>query len=136
MTMSNASGSTYALGNLLFDFTNDFTYPTKYQIRYSLNGGSPVTALAYGPTNNTGGTSGSSLSNNWTDVAVSLIGVMLQSGQSIVFYFDTTNGGAIDNVAVTGINAVPEPASLVALGCVLGSGLMLRNRRRQPAAIA
>lgn len=33
----------------------------------------------------------------------------------------------VDNVAIT---AIPEPSSVLGLGCVLASGLMLRNRRK------
>ena len=54
------------------------------------------------------------------------------ANQTINFIFTSTSGVQIDNVAIAGISAIPEPASLLALGCVLGSGLMLRNRRIKP----
>ena len=39
------------------------------------------------------------------------------------------SGAFYDNVEFTAVSAIPEPGSVVALGCVLASGLMLRSRR-------
>jgi hypothetical protein len=50
-------------------------------------------------------------------------------GQTINFIFTSTNA-RIDNIAVTGISAIPEVGSLLALGCLVGSGTLLRSRRR------
>jgi len=36
----------------------------------------------------------------------------------------------ISNVTVSSLAAVPEPGSLLALGCLIGSGALLRSRRR------
>ena len=53
---------------------------------------------------------------------------------TIDFRFDVGNSintGYLDNVALTAnLIPVPEPGSLLALGCVIGSGAFLRMRRR------
>ena len=36
----------------------------------------------------------------------------------------------LDSVAYNQLTAVPEPGSLLALGCLIGSGALLRSRRR------
>lgn len=61
----------------------------------------------------------------------------LAPGESVAFLFTSDHkiGSGnydsdtiwIDNVAIT---AIPEPSSILGLGCVLASGLMLRNRRK------
>ena len=70
---------------------------------------------------------------DFSDYSLSLIGAVpvLGSGSTIQFAF--IGSGAIDNIAIT---AIPEPAGLLALACVLGSGLMLRSRPRTAAAAA
>jgi hypothetical protein len=35
----------------------------------------------------------------------------------------------LDNITLSTLTAVPEPGSLLALGCLVGSGLALRRRR-------
>jgi hypothetical protein len=65
--------------------------------------------------------------------------ILLLIGANSTRYFDfeRTNQGLdvrLDNIAFEGLKgdltAVPEPGSLVALGCLVGSGAFLRSRRR------
>jgi hypothetical protein len=61
---------------------------------------------------------------------------MLGLGESITFTFDLVSGAApwLDNVAIAGgTSAIPEPGSMLALGCFLGSGLLIRRNRRSVA---
>lgn len=129
MVVTNTSLTNYALGYLLFDFTNDKGFPTNYAVSYSLSGGPSNVPLI--PSTASAGTVVTGNGLNWLDVS-KFLGITLNSLQTITFKFDTTNGGAIDNIA---ISAIPEPASLLALGCVLGSGLMVRNRRSRPSLV-
>jgi hypothetical protein len=39
------------------------------------------------------------------------------------------SGAFYDNVEFTGVSSIPEPGSLVAVGCFLSTGLFLRSRR-------
>ena len=75
--------------------------------------------------------------NIYVGYSLSLAGFMLDPGNKIAFLFTSDYVPAsgnynsdtiwIDNV---GISAVPEPGSVVGLGCVLAAGFMLRHRRR------
>ena len=131
MAVTNSTGSDYTLDRLLFDFTNDNSYPTSYAVSYSVSAGPSVALIG-----STASAGISSVGNNlnWTDVASGLIGITLNNASTITFKFDTTNGGALDNIALTGLSAIPEPASLLALGCLMGSGAFLRQRRRTAGA--
>ena len=75
-----------------------------------------------------------SLGSSYAGYALSLAGLTLTNGQTLsVILTDTASDGStvnIDNVAITSLSAVPEPASLCALGCVLASGFVLRRRSR------
>jgi len=71
-------------------------------------------------------------SNDYTDFDF-LLNMVLASGSTADFKLTMVTGTTdmrVDNVAVTGFTAVPEPGSLLALGCVIGSGAFLRMRRR------
>lgn len=46
------------------------------------------------------------------------------------FVGDQVAGGFV-NLTSTSLTAVPEPGSLLALGCLVGSGILLRSRRRK-----
>ena len=66
----------------------------------------------------------------YTGYTVPLGNLLVPAGSTIEFFFAYT-GGLItytDNLAVT---AVPEPGSLLGLGCVVGAGAFLRSRRRK-----
>ena len=54
-----------------------------------------------------------------------------------ITYADATGGSNVSNplgvgsfINLTTLTAVPEPGSLLAIGCLVGSGALLRNRRR------
>jgi hypothetical protein len=74
--------------------------------------------------------------NNYNDYSARL-GLTLGTGETVAFMFSgltVSNPGSylpkslyVDNV---GITAIPEPGSVLGLGCVLASGLMLRSRRK------
>lgn len=77
-------------------------------------------------------TVGSGYSADFTDFDY-LLGLVLGDQQDISFRFTLTGDTEmrLDNIAVTGFTAIPEPGSLLALGCLVGSGAFLRTRRRR-----
>ena len=70
-------------------------------------------------------------STDYKDFNVDLqsLGLYLPAGETINFKFTWASGDAmrIDNI---GLVALPEPGSMLALGCLVGSGAFLRIRRR------
>jgi hypothetical protein len=127
-SLTNSSGSSIQLDKLFFDAaiqSGAGTVSVKYKI-----GAGPLVALSPASVTNNTASGDPGLSANYGDFALNLLGVpLLNVGQVISFVFNASPNARIDNVA---ISAIPEPASLLALGCVLGSGLMLRNRRIKP----
>ena len=126
--VTNTSAGAYSLTSLLFDAASQ------------AGGGNVIVTYRQGTTGawlnlfTTGtlpiaGAAGTSA--NYADYLVNLVGlgITLLNGQTIQFKFDGQPNARIDNIAVTGLSAIPEPASLLALGCLLGSGLFLRQRR-------
>lgn len=129
--LTNKSGSTVPLAALLFDAATQFGGTVSTFYRYGTSGawnaiGSAIGSLAAIPDTNGGTTA------DYTDISLSLVGMNLNDNQVIQFAF---SGGStvLDNIAIT---AIPEPAGLLALACLLGSGLMLRSRPRAIAAPA
>jgi hypothetical protein len=61
------------------------------------------------------------------DIASSLQGVSILQPNGL------SDGFAVGEFGIDGgdINVIPEPGNLLGLGCVLASGLMVRNRRRR-----
>ena len=70
-------------------------------------------------------------SNDYSDFDF-LLNMILPTGSTIDFKMTLVSGAdlRVDNVAISGFTPVPEPGSLLALGCVIGSGAFLRMRRR------
>jgi hypothetical protein len=74
--------------------------------------------------------------NDYMDYCKLLDPVVLAPGETVMFEFSVVQTQGIyavdtvwvDNIALT---AIPEPGSVLGLGCVLASGLLLRNRRRK-----
>ena len=58
----------------------------------------------------------------------SLLGLTLEQGGWIEFTFNGNPYAKMDNLA---LSTIPEPGSLLALGCLVGSGAFLRTRRRR-----
>lgn len=130
LTVTNGTLSAYALESLLFDGRrNGEANPTTYTVSWSSPGGSGSQG---GMAAVNGG--GAPVTVPYDDFKVNLGSIILGVGQSIVFTWSATDvSSRIDNIALTGLNAIPEPASLLALGCLVASGALLRNRRRGPA---
>ena len=109
------------LGGLLFDAASSSSVSdltVTYTTNFGASGNASFSAL---PSTPVGG------SGNFANYALSLIGLTMTSGDWINFRFEGIQNVRIDNMALT---AVPEPSSLLALGCVIGSGAFLRMRRR------
>lgn len=112
-SLTNDSGPAFQLDKLFFDARNSNTFTVRYQLS-----GAP-TAVELG--------TGTSAATSYRDFSFDLVAynISLLAGQTIDFIFTSPSGTQIDNL---GITAIPEPASLLALGCLLGSGLVLRRR--------
>lgn len=125
-SMTNSSGSSMKLTSLFFDATSQ-SPGAVLQVAYRIGVGAFQTLGSFTGLNPTGNVSNPALQADFSDLSQSLSGITVGNTQTIDFRFSLASIGArLDNVA---IYAVPEPAGLLALGCVLGSGLMLRNRR-------
>ena len=129
--------SNYTLYQLLFDAagqTSSLTLKIRYETadadgNTSLTGNLPNQTVNVFPSNGTG---------IYQSYALNLAGITMginnPSNNQIRFYF---SGGSsldslyLDNVALSAFTAVPEPGSLLALGCLVGSGAFLRIRRRR-----
>ncbi|MCX6879931.1 MAG: PEP-CTERM sorting domain-containing protein [Verrucomicrobia bacterium] len=123
----NASAGAYVLDTLIFEQTTGHSGGTSYVISYVTSNPAYFGTLATLTTTNSG--NAAPASNNWEGEVVSLAditGVFGVDFDSIAFTISSPEGG-IDNLALT---AIPEPGSLLALGCLLGSGAFLHNRRR------
>lgn len=136
LTLQNNSGSAVTLDSLFFDAALKFNASLGVSYRMGTSGTwlslanfSPVLGFDASITPGT--------EFDFSDISLSLIGAVpvLGSGNTIQFAF-VAGTGAIDNIAITAITAIPEPAGLLALACLLGSGLMLRSRPRMAAAAA
>lgn len=79
--------------------------------------------------------SGSAETSDYKDFSLDLGSFFLPAGGYFEFVWNVTSGQAsfnIDNIAL-----VPEPGSMLGLGCLVGFGTLLRSRRRTgPAVIA
>ena len=126
--------TSYALDSLLFDLavqTSNATATIRYQT-FDQNGiPGPIQNLATEAVSHVGP------GGNYDSFVVDLSGQHLVIGADasvghIDFLFTgggSTNAMYLDNI---GLVVVPEPGSLLALGCVVGSGVFLRSRRRGP----
>lgn len=130
---TNVSFNSISLASLLFDMAAT-TGGASFQVDYRTTA-SPVTWTSLyntGPASFVAGVAGASA--NYNDFAASLVGITLATGKWIEFRFDGAPNVRLDNIALTGLSAIPEPASLLALGCLMGSGVFLRQRRRTAGA--
>lgn len=122
--VTNLSGSAVTLSSLLFDAATQAGGGT-IKVTYVMSTGESGNFTTNKPLPTAGG-SGSNI--NFEDFAVSLAGWVLGDEEWIEFKFDGSPNGRIDNLALT---AIPEPGSMLGLGCVVGAGAFLRSRRRR-----
>jgi len=107
----------------------------KYNVEYSLVGSAAWNALA-------GDITGATVNRAWVkggtenyvgELQVTISDMSLTGVDGLRFTFYNYAAVAIyQEIDVTGtLTAIPEPGSLLALGCLLGSGVCLRSRRRR-----
>jgi len=157
-SITNRTGDNYVLQALEFDAANTTATATTGKVQYRIDGGSyqdlatkyqrnvngyTITGPNYSPTIKAASGTGSP----FVDVATTdrinsadfidfdfLLGFHLNNNSTVDFKFTLvgTTGAEqrIDNVLATGLVIVPESGSLLALGCLVGSGAFLRARRR------
>jgi hypothetical protein len=130
---TNVSYISIPLASLLFDAAS-LSGGSSFQVDYRTTASPSSWTSLYntGPAPVVSGGPGASA--NYNDFAADLVGITLLTGKWIEFRFDTPTNGRLDNIALTSLSAVPEPASLLALGCLMGSGVFLRQRRRTAGA--
>ncbi len=133
-SLTNSTPDAVQLDKLFFDAAVGNTSGSVVSVSYKIGAGSPASLDNTAPTPLAQAlTAGAYL--DFSDFSFNLLSIPLfNAGQTISFIFTSSNSARIDNVAITGLSAIPEPASLIALGCVLGSGLMIRRRQQLPAA--
>ena len=129
---SQSATGTTPLGYLFFDAATNTTTPAAnlvvtYRTSGSATGSFSVASLPSVNNSNTLGSTG------YGDYAWNLAGLNLTQNGWIEFKFDGNEYARIDNVALASFTAVPEPGSMLALGCLVGTGAFLRNRRRGAA---
>jgi hypothetical protein len=122
-SMTNNSGSAISLASLFFDATA--ASGTSVVVAYRIGAAAFQTLGTFSGLAVTGDFTNPALAQDFSDLSQSLTGITVGHLQKIDFRFTTSSGARLDNIAIT---AIPEPASLIALGCVLGSGLLMRRR--------
>jgi len=129
-TMNASLGAAYTLNNFILEVTTGSHGGSSYTLDYAIPGGASGN-LANVTYTNWGDTSNPPASGGWTGQSISLSSIAGTFGvdfSKIVFTLTSANGG-VDNAGVTGIlTAIPETGSLLALGCLVGSGTLLRRR--------
>jgi hypothetical protein len=122
-TLKNLSAPATLIDYLLFDLQKVGATNPSVKVTYS-GGYSGTIANAISVGNN---------SDDYADYTYDLssLNIWLAPGQSISFDFGLNNANLarLDNVAIAG-SPIPEPGSILAIGCFLGSGLLIRRNRR------
>lgn len=131
--VTNINQPTTLIGYLIFDAKRTATTSPETKINVSYQkGAGPITPLF----TNLNDVTGLTTYGDYNDFSFNLsgMGLTIAAGETINFLFALSNGGSptarLDQVGITMGIPVPEPGSLVALGCFLGSGLLIRRNRR------
>lgn len=137
VSLTNNTGSAIQLGYLLFDAATSSSN-VDLNVSYKLSPSPANNNVPENPYKDIVDIDGidSSDSVDYGDYYATLSSVILGIGQTITFTFDNgkTEVAYIDNIAITSFGplaGVPEPGSLLALGCLVGGGSFLRSRRRK-----
>ena len=93
------------------------------EINYSVTGSGGLSI--------TGDTTGYQIPSMWHMESQTV--TLATAGNVTLSFADADTGGdwgiGVDNIAFS-LTAIPEPGSLLGLGCLMGAGVLLRNRRR------
>jgi hypothetical protein len=131
-SLTNGNAEEVPIGYLLFDLRTHFnpaTVKISYESSHDGNGDIRVTTPI----------SEINTSDDYSDYNFDLrsLGIKLAQNESITFIFDASAGVSdayLDNVAIAaGVSPIPEPGSMLAVACFLGSGLLIRRNRRSLA---
>jgi hypothetical protein len=144
ISVSNNTGYDYIINTLLFDARVIVLNAAgqEFQASYQIDG-SPVTPTNFVQNTIVAGPGADSTpeSQDYTDFRSPPINnsSLLFPSQSVLTIFFQTIGAntvGLDNIAILAtqgdrdLTIIPEPGSMLALGCILTSGLALRSRRR------
>jgi hypothetical protein len=134
------AGTSGAITALLFDAVSSAnsgsTFNIKWQFWTDISATTPIPGGS-GTSSTYTLASGTTAKNdsNYQDFAVDLGSFFLPAGGYFEIVWDRLSGQSsfkLDNIAL-----VPEPGSMLGLGCLVGFGTLLRSRRRSgPAVIA
>ena len=122
----------FYLINTFFDAIsiNPASPPNTLSLSYSINNGPSVNYADLVNTIPTGPNPG-----NWPDfIALSNIYIAPNSTIAITFSTASARDYGLDNIAFDFV-AVPEPGNVIGLTALLGSTLVMRNRRRKPVTV-
>jgi len=125
LTMTNVSGLSPELKFLFFDAANTSgAGPAGINVSYET-----ASSGGYQSLGNSGSLPATFAGYNAFSFDLKPFSISLLVGEWISFKFEGLSDKAnIDNIAIV---AVPEPGSLLALGCLVGSGVFLRSRSRR-----
>jgi hypothetical protein len=127
ITVTNGTANGYALSALLFDATTRENPSQQVQVAWTISnpGAAGNTSVVVFDT-------GYTASKNFGDYSISLLGNSLAPGGVFTATFSYIVGsGTYSDLFLDNIALVPEPGSLMALGCLMGGGAFFRSRRRR-----
>ena len=131
LSLTNHTGAAYTLDEFLFDSVKTTSSGNLLADGLSVSSVSNVGTFMGGTQIN-----GASYLQDYSD-NIKGIGIDIANGETVSFVFTMlahTRDMRFDNIGIGGsLTPVPEPGSLVALGCLVGSGAFLRTRRRSAA---
>lgn len=138
LVVSLQSPVSQGLGYLLFDAAAQFSgalLDITYTITPAPLGSGDLTDPNPIPLTAVGGFGVPVPTTGYESFLIDISNIVLGPGQTIAFTFlmsSTTspveNYAYLDNIAIT---SIPEPGSMLGLGCVAGAGAFLRSRRRR-----
>lgn len=131
---TGVAGTPGTIDALLFDAASVASNKSTFNVSWTFwtdsskttvagNGSTSATPLEVGP-----GVSGN-VSSNYKDFAVNLGSFFLPAGGVFEIVWNRV-GSTPGNFKLDNIALVPEPGSMVGLGCLVGFGTLLRSRRR------
>lgn len=123
-SLTNITAQTISIDYLLFDMkrANTGIVPL-VDISYKIEAGSTIPVVT--------GITPVATGHDYSDFGYGLSALSLNIGETVEFFVTSSITGArMDNIGFASLTPIPEPGSLVALGCFLGSGLLIRRNRR------
>ena len=136
-SVTNQSLVDYVIYGLSFDVRgiNSTSGTRSFAVTYAVTNATSGNVFSTSTVANYNGTSNYADYSDY-DVNTSIV---VPAGETLSLIFRSTGTAqlGLDNIAVVGeefFQTIPEPSSLLALGCLISSGLAFRSRRRKAVA--